>query len=164
MASILVVDDEVDVLAALARALRIAGHSVLTAVDAATALRLCADHTFDVVVLDYIMPSMSGIELLNGIRAYLPTIRSVIVSGKIDARLTEESVSAELRDRIEADAYLHKPLDNTRLLETVQLLLAQDETRSWVGVAERNINAKKDKKDVRDAERSILRLRRTKKK
>jgi CheY-like chemotaxis protein len=100
MANILVVDDEIDVLEALARALRIAGHTLATAASAADALQLCADHTFDVVVLDYIMPSMSGIELLNKIRAYQPTIRSVIVSGKIDAQVSEETLAAELRNRI----------------------------------------------------------------
>lgn len=163
MANILVVDDEPDVLAALARALRIAGHKVSAAADATGALRLCADHSFDVVVLDYIMPSMSGIELLNRIRAYHPTIRSVIVSGKIDTQLTEDAVAGELRDRIEADAYLHKPLNNPKLLDTIKILLNSDETRSWKQVAERTLNAKKRNADVRTAERALNKLKASKK-
>lgn len=163
MANILVVDDEADVLEALARALRLSGHTVNTANTAAKALALCEDHSFDIAVLDYIMPTMSGIELLNEIRRYIPTIRSVIVSGKIDAQVSEEAVSAELRNRIEADAYLHKPVDNPRLLETIKPLVDKVESRSWVEIAERNVNAKKRKADVKSAEHSLRQLRRRKK-
>ena len=163
MANILVVDDEPDVLAALERTLRLAGHEVSTAADATQALELCADHSFDLVVLDYIMPSMSGIELLNRIRGYHPTIRSVIVSGKIDSQLSEVGIAAELRDRIEADTYLHKPLDNPRLLDAIQVLLTKDDTRSWQEVAERNLNATKRKTDVKTAEEALNKLRADKK-
>jgi two-component system phosphate regulon response regulator PhoB len=159
MANILVVDDELDVLEALARALRLAGHSVTRANQADEALRLCEDHSFDLVVLDYIMPSMSGIELLNKIRGYQPTIRSVIVSGKIDSQLSEEEVASELRDRIEADSYLHKPLDNAKLLDTIKILLGKDEERSWKQIAERNINAKKPGSEVKTAEKALNRFR-----
>ena len=163
MANILVVDDEVDVLEALARALRLSGHKVSKAQAAETALKLCEDHSFDVVVLDYIMPSISGIELLNKIRAYQPTIRSVIVSGKIDTQLSEDSVSEELRDRIEADAYLHKPLNNARLLDTIKVLLDENQTRSWKDIAKRNISAKKRQADVKTAEKALNRLKAAKK-
>jgi two-component system NtrC family response regulator/two-component system response regulator AtoC len=163
VANILIVDDEVDVLDALVRALRLAGHTVQGADTADKALALCADHSFDIAVLDYLMPSMSGIELLNEILRYIPTIRSVIVSGKIDAEISEEALTAELRDRIEADAYLHKPVDNPKLLETIKPLIDKVENRSWVEIAERNINAKKRKADVQDAEQSLRRLRRKKK-
>lgn len=163
MANILVVDDEVDVLEALARALRLSGHRVSKAQDAETALKLCEDHSFDVVVLDYIMPSISGIELLNKIRDFQPTIRSVIVSGKIDTQLSEDAVVEELRDRIEADAYLHKPLNNQKLLDTVNVLLNENETRSWKDIAKRNVSAKKRRADVRTAEKALNRLKAAKK-
>lgn len=163
MATILVVDDEADVLDALGRALRLAGHKVSKAQDAETALTLCKDHSFDVVVLDYIMPSISGIELLNKIRDYQPTIRSVIVSGKIDAQLSEDAVVEELRDRIEADAYLHKPLNNPKLLDTIKVLLNENEKRSWKDVAKRNISAKKRQVDVKTAEKALNRMKASKK-
>jgi len=159
MANILVVDDEPDVLEALARALRIAGHNVSTAPDATQALALSAEHSFDVVVLDYLMPSMTGIELLNRIRTYHPTIRSVIVSGKIDTQVNEESITTELRDRIEADIYLHKPLENPKLLQAISELLARNETSEWASIAERNLHAKKKQADVRAAESALDKLR-----
>lgn len=159
MANILVVDDEPDVLQALARALRIAGHIVSTATDAREALALSTEHSFDLVVLDYIMPSMSGIELLNRIRTYRPRIRSVIVSGKIDTQINEESIATELRDRIEADIYLHKPLDNSKLLQAIAHLLTNNEPSDWETIAERNVNAKKTSAEVRTAESALDKFR-----
>lgn len=157
MANILVVDDEPDVLDALARALKLAGHNVTKATTATEAIALSDDHSFDLVVLDYIMPSMSGIELLNKIRGVQPTIRSVIVSGKIDSQVSEEAIVAELRDSIEADSYLHKPLDNTKLLEAIRQLLEESRDRDWKQVAERNLKAKKRGADVKSAERRLNR-------
>jgi DNA-binding response OmpR family regulator len=77
--------------------------------------------------------------------------------------LSEEEVSNELRDRIEADAYLHKPLNNPKLLDTIRVLLDKDETRSWREVSERNLNAKKRAADVKAAEKALSRLRTRKK-
>jgi CheY-like chemotaxis protein len=85
------------------------------------------------------MPWMSGIELLNKIRGYQPTIRSVIVSGKIDSQLSEEAIAADLKDSIEADSYLHKPLDNPKLLDTVKHLLEASQSRNWKEIAERSL-------------------------
>lgn len=155
MANILVVDDEPDVLEALARALRLAGHNVAKAGSADEAIALSKDHAFDAVVLDYIMPAMSGIALLNAIRGVQPTIRSVIVSGKIDSEVSEDAIVSELRESVEADSYLHKPLDNARLIETIRQLLEESEGRDWKEVAERNLKAKKRAVDVRNAERKL---------
>lgn len=155
MPNILVVDDEADVLEAISRTCRLAGHNVTTARGATEALRLCVDHSFDVVVLDYIMPSMTGIELLNRIRAHQPAIRSVIVSGKIDAQVPEEMIAAELRESVEADAYLHKPLSNDVLLETVSDLVKEAQSREWKEIAERNLNARKSGKRVTAAEKAL---------
>lgn len=163
MANVLVVDDEPDVLDALARALRLAGHSVQKTTDATKALALCEDHSFDVVVLDYIMPTVSGVELLNRIREIQPAIRSVIVSGKMDSTVSEEAIVSELKDRIEADRYFHKPLDNEKLIDAVSELLAASGARSWRDLAERNINAKKTRATVKTTERALNRLRGNKK-
>lgn len=164
MANILVVDDERDVLEALGRALKFAGHNVTKATTATEAISVAGDHSFDLVVLDYIMPSMSGIALLNKIRELQPTIRSIIVSGKIDSQLSEEAIVEELRDSIEADSYLHKPLDNTKLLEIIRRLLEQTQERDWKQVAGLNLRAKKRDAAVKSAERSLRRHRAPKRK
>jgi CheY-like chemotaxis protein len=100
---VLVVDDEKDVRDAWARALRIAGYTVQAVGSPADAIALAESHAFDVVVLDFIIPGMDGVELLVRLRDRLPYIRSVVVSGKLDAGRPEAEITTDLRISVEAD-------------------------------------------------------------
>src|SRR5262249_15350076 len=104
--TILIVDDEDAVRRAWEKALRYAGHRVLSASNAKRALELCDEHGIDAVVLDFIMPGVDGIQLLVQIRKRLPFVRSVIVSGKLDSNIKQSDLSAELKSAVEADVYL----------------------------------------------------------
>lgn len=139
---ILVVDDESTTLSGWKRALGYAGCQVSTAQVAAAALKLCEEQTFDVVILDQFMPSMKGTELLTRIRKIQPLIRSIIVSGKLDDLFDEKGLTADLKQHIEADAYLHKPVSNERLRETVVGLLNDDSSGDWKAVAKRTVKAR----------------------
>jgi CheY-like chemotaxis protein len=152
---ILVVDDESDVLAALARAIKIEGYSVEKAQSAKEALALCKDHTFDLVVVDFIMPGMSGLELINKIRGIHPTIRSIVVSGKVDPQLKEDEVETRLKIELEADAYFSKPMKNEQLLETIERLLSLGKDEKWTDIAERVLNSQKTAAQVKKTERSL---------
>lgn len=155
MAKVLIVDDEPDVLNALARSLRIAGHEVTKANSSADAIEAAREHPFELVVLDYIMPTMSGIELLNKLREVIPSVRSIVVSGKLDAGVAEEDLTTELRDKVEVDVYLHKPVENVKLLENIRVLLDESKEKDWKAIAKRNLYEKKNTKAIRDVERSI---------
>ena len=63
--SILLVDDEEKILKALSRALRDAGHEVVETTRARTAQRLLAERTFDLFIVDNMMPEMSGLDLIR---------------------------------------------------------------------------------------------------
>lgn len=71
MGSVLVVDDDQDGRELLAAYLRKGGLVVQTARHGKEALKLVIDQTPDVIVLDLMMPEMSGIELMQVLRAYL---------------------------------------------------------------------------------------------
>jgi two-component system, chemotaxis family, sensor kinase CheA len=71
MAHVLVVEDEKDSRDFVAEFLKREGHSVTTAVDGETALRILLNNRADVVVLDVRMPRMDGIGLLEILRSYL---------------------------------------------------------------------------------------------
>lgn len=135
-AKILVVDDEQNVLRSWSRALRLAGYTVRMANSGDEALRQCDEHHFDLVLVDFLMPGMTGVELLRRIRKKLPFVRSIIVSGKIDEDVTEVEISRKLRETVEADLYLHKPVSNDSLRESVRTLLESREIpQSWELVA-----------------------------
>src|SRR6266567_4757390 len=107
---VLIVDDEPTVADAFKTALKLAGHTVWTANSAKQALHLVDGTAFDIVVLDFIMPGMDGLELLARIRKLQPLVRSIIISGKIDTDSPEEDISKSLGEQVEAELYLHKPV------------------------------------------------------
>jgi DNA-binding response OmpR family regulator len=71
MAHVLVVEDEKDSRDFVAEFLRREGHTVTTAIDGETALRILLNQRADAVVLDVRMPRMDGIGLLEILRSYL---------------------------------------------------------------------------------------------
>lgn len=71
MASVLVVDDEMDAREAVSRFLKRAGHRVRCAVNGREALAAIVDDTPDVVILDAKMPEMDGVSFLEALRCYL---------------------------------------------------------------------------------------------
>jgi CheY-like chemotaxis protein len=152
---ILVVDDEPDVLESWRKTLELADYSVTAVSRVDEALAACREGPIDLVILDFIMPTMSGLELLNRLREYSPTIRSIVVSGKVDPNHNEDEISTELRVGIEVDAYFHKPLRNEKLLETVAQLLGQEDLRDWKGVADRVLKAKKPGREVKAVEQQL---------
>jgi response regulator RpfG family c-di-GMP phosphodiesterase len=83
------------------------------------------------------MPDMNGIELLARIRRRQPFIRSIVISGKLDRRRDEREIARELREAVEADSYLHKPVSNEILVETVRELLPSNGAQDWKALAGR---------------------------
>lgn len=134
---ILVVDDERDVRRAFARAVKLDGLLPTEAGSAAEALERCDEHVYDVVVIDFIMPDMNGVELLTRIRRTQPFIRSILVSGKLDRQRDEKDIATDIRQAVEADVYLHKPVKTDALIATIRSLLDDKEAKDWKYVAAR---------------------------
>ena len=115
MASILVVDDEKNIRAHLASYVRSLGHTAETAADAQTALRLVAEHPFDVVLSDVRMAGMDGLALLHEIRRRRPEAVVVLMTAYATVAQAVEAMRAGAYD------YLAKPF----ALDEVGLLLAR---------------------------------------
>jgi DNA-binding response OmpR family regulator len=73
---VLVVDDEANHTRVMAIGLRIEGFEVETAADAEGALRVMAGETFDLAVVDLMMPGTNGIQLARLIRERFPHVRA----------------------------------------------------------------------------------------
>ncbi|MBN9660990.1 MAG: response regulator [Acidobacteria bacterium] len=132
---VLVVDDEPDALGATSRAIRLAGYAVKTASNAKDAIECCEQHSFDIVILDFLMPGVNGLELLTRIRKIQPLVRSIIISGKLEPNATEKDIAGELKQSVQADAYLHKPLTSGVLLNTMSSLLTREPVADWQAIA-----------------------------
>ncbi len=121
--TILVVDDEPEVRANVARILRGCGYRVLEAADAAAALVMASTATapIDVLVSDVVMPGMGGPELAERILDRFPDVEVLFVSGYPEM----EPLSPCLRGA----PLLRKPVHASALITHVQHALALQDTR-----------------------------------
>ncbi|MGM0577474.1 MAG: hybrid sensor histidine kinase/response regulator [Myxococcota bacterium] len=116
---VLVVDDEEVVRTLLMDIATHEGHVVTGAEHGGEAWRLLAEHHYDVLFLDVLMPVMSGLELLGRLRDTTPRPRVVMMSGK----LTPE-VEAAVRDHAVAEV-LTKPFPMQRITEILRRLVRE---------------------------------------
>ena len=113
MSHLLIVDDDANTLASLARAFRLNGHEATVADSAARALELIRAQTFDLVFSDVVMPVRDGIALLEDIRALGITTPVVMISGQATLDMAVRAT------RLGALDFLEKPLSTEKLLLTV---------------------------------------------
>ena len=114
--SILLVDDEEKILKTLGRALRDEGHRVVERGDAREARELIADGGVDVLVVDNLMPGLTGLELIRDIVATVPeSDRPQIVM------MTAHATVADAIEAMKLGAldFLQKPFEIEHLLVTV---------------------------------------------
>jgi len=112
-AKILIVDDEANTLASLARAFRLAGHEAVVCDNAARALELAGTQPFDLVLSDVVMPRRDGLALLEDLKAAGVAAPVVMMSGQAHIEMAVRAT------RLGALDFLEKPLSTEKLLVTV---------------------------------------------
>jgi diguanylate cyclase (GGDEF)-like protein len=115
MSTLLLVDDEVGILASLKRLLRRENYRILTASSSEEALALLAEHEIGVVIIDQRMPGMSGTELLARARTMHPKTVRMVLSGYTAVDSLTEAIN-----RGEIYKLLTKPWDDAELLQAVR--------------------------------------------
>jgi CheY-like chemotaxis protein len=114
---ILLVDDNANGLAARKSVLEELGHVVLTATSGADALDHFSAEPFDLVVTDYKMPRMDGLELIRRLRGQAPTLPIILLSGFSEALgLAEASTGADVVLQKSANEVSHLVRAVNRLL------------------------------------------------
>jgi len=112
-ARVLVVDDEARMAEVVAAALRRTGHECETCANAEAALAALDERAVDVVVTDWKMPGMDGVELLRRVHARRPGLPVILLT----AHGTVPAAVAAMREG--AFDYVTKPFDNDELRATV---------------------------------------------
>ena len=117
--TILLVDDDVEVLKALRKVLEKDGFAVLPYTDAPSAMQFINESRkhFDLVITDVSMPGMSGTAFLNAVKTAFPKIPVIIITAFGDWGQYMETI------RNGACEYLNKPLDKSELLSAVHRAL-----------------------------------------
>ncbi|GAB3457150.1 EAL domain-containing protein [Massilia terrae] len=114
--TLLVVDDDVNVLGALHRLFRRDNYRVLTAASAAEGFELLALHNVQVILCDQRMPVMSGTEFLSKVKEMYPDTIRIILSGYTEVGTVLESINRGAIYR-----FYTKPWDDDELRENVRL-------------------------------------------
>lgn len=115
--TVLVVDDDEDVLVSVERGLRLSGFHVLVARDGAAALRSVTEHSPDAVVLDMNMPLLDGAGVVTALRALGNEVPVCVLSARssVDERISGLESGA--------DDYLVKPFVLAELVARIKALL-----------------------------------------
>lgn len=118
--TVLVVDDDPDVLAIVAETLSRTGYTVLRATDPYAAIRIVESPPghIDLLITDVSMPNMNGFELATEIAKHDPTIRRLFISGYH----AEQTPHLDTPDRYH---YLQKPFTHDGLLTAVETVLTE---------------------------------------
>lgn len=118
---ILIIEDDQAILKLLQRGLAYEGYTVDTATEGRTGLSLARDHQPDMVILDWMLPGMDGLEICHRLR----------MGGKVPILMLTAKDS--IQDRVQgldagADDYMVKPFDLDELLARVRALLRRTQT------------------------------------
>ena len=116
-ASILVVDDEPNILRTVRSALKVEGYDVEGIGDSVVALEKILTRAFDLVLMDVQMPKLTGLAVLEKVRAQGVDTPVVVMSGH---GTIETAVQAT---RLGAQDFLEKPLSTEKLLLTIANIL-----------------------------------------
>lgn len=118
-AKILIVDDDPNSIALLAYTLELEGFDVQQAEDGTSALASIEQHSPDLVVLDVMLPDISGLEVSRKIREelQLPELKLLMLSAKADDADQNQGLLAG------ADAYLTKPAEPDAVVRSIRAML-----------------------------------------
>ena len=125
----LVVDDEVQVLTLLEKYLSIEGFEVVTTTDGAKAVERAGRETFDVILLDVMMPEINGFSVCQKIRKSSMNMSVPIVF--VTAR--SDPLGAPTSFKAGGTAYLTKPFTRRQLISVVQSVLPARKKKSRKG-------------------------------
>lgn len=111
---VLIVDDEKDFLDILSDRIRLRGMDVSTASSAEEALNMIETESYDVVIMDYMMPALDGFQALKLMKAKQPEMQIILLTGNVPGEKYTEAKALGALDVIE------KPPDLRVLIQKIK--------------------------------------------
>ena len=111
---ILWVDDEIELLKAHIIFLEKRGYEVITVSNGTDAIDQCRQHTFDLIMLDEMMPGLTGLETLQRIKEITPTTPVVMCTKSEEENIMDQAIGSKIAD------YLIKPVNPSQILLTLK--------------------------------------------
>jgi DNA-binding response OmpR family regulator len=117
---VLIVDDEPQIGKIFGIKLTLSGYDVLSTTSGAEAIELVRTQKFDVMLLDILMPEVTGLDVLDEVRTF-SQIPIVVFTARPDI--------AEVAKRFGANDFVAKPLLPEQLVEKIRNVLGEDNIR-----------------------------------
>ena len=114
-------DDEMELLRPHLLFLEKKGYEVVTVTNGTDAIEECRQHTFDLVLLDEMMPGLTGLETLQRIKEIQPTVPIVMVTKSEEEDIMNQAVGQNIAD------YLIKPVNPNQILLTLKKFIHRRE-------------------------------------
>ena len=108
------VDDEIELLKAHILFLQKKGYEVVTVSNGTDAIEQCQQKTFDLILLDEMMPGLTGLETLQHIKEIQPATPVVMVTKSEEENIMEQAIGQQIAD------YLIKPVNPNQILLTLK--------------------------------------------
>jgi len=112
--SLLLVDDEENIISALTRLLRREGYTIYRATSGATGLNLLSQHEVGVIISDQRMPEMTGVEFLSKVKELYPNTVRIVLSGYTDLNSVTDAINQGAVYK-----FLTKPWDDDLLRKNI---------------------------------------------
>jgi two-component system, NtrC family, response regulator HydG len=133
---VIVVDDSPDTLEVLHRSIEHMGFTVYSSESAAEAIELLKDHPADLVITDYHMPFIGGLDLIKHVRDHYPQTEVMMITGYASVEGAVEAIKAG------AEEYLAKPFTDEELAQAIERSLEKLSIRAdRKGVSTKSIAA-----------------------
>ena len=117
MKRILIADDDDDLRQALEQLLELEGFAIAGVPDGRAALGLARSLACDLILLDFVMPGARGLDVLTNLRALLPQVPIIMMSGQAGRNTVANALSVGAYD------FIMKPFDDESVLSTVKRAL-----------------------------------------
>ena len=131
---ILIVEDEVGILQFLQQGLEEEGYTIETATDGEKALELLTNESFDLVLLDWMLPKLTGLEVCKAYRLQNKTSPVIFLTAKDTVQETIEGLQAGAND------YIKKPFSFDELLERIKIHFRNQEENEVLTLGAIEIN------------------------
>jgi len=131
-ARLLVVDDEVHIRTSLAKALRLVGYLVDEVASGQEALMLLEQTTYDLMVLDMLMPGTTGIDVLHQAHSLQPDLSILVLTGKPSLESAIVAVKSAVADYLLKPISIHEIID--AITQALQKRAAQTQKKYLVDV------------------------------
>ena len=129
---VLLVDDEVDFLDTLSERMRTRGMEVSTSRSGVEALKKVEQESYDVIILDLMMPGVDGLEALTILKEKKPDLQVILLTGHASVEKGIEAMKLGAMDFLEKPADLSQLTEKIKKAQAKKMLIVEKQTEEKI--------------------------------